>query len=154
MTKHIDQMNAWWQEADNGIPKAGDTIIADERHRGHGFYVYQATKGHPHGYDNIRILHRAPAPKPAWHDAVAVIARSVFDEADMYSGRRVMMRAGFGDERWWDSSNEKHWEDDELTDVTPLIEQKVTDEMVARLEKSYADHADALLPFGALPGSW
>lgn len=66
-------------------------------------------------------------------DTLAVIARSVFDETDMYSGRRVMMRAGFGDERWWDSSNEKHWEDDELTDVTPLIEAKVTDEMVKRV---------------------
>lgn len=111
LNTHIDTLTEWWDSAEQGIPSAGDTVIFDERHRGHGFYVYQATKGHPHGYDNIRILHRAPAPKPAWHDAVAVIAQTPGRD-----DRRVFIRDTDG---WWadvDSSYEK----DELSYVTPL----------------------------------
>ena len=129
---HIDQMHAWWQEANDGIPKAGDTIIADERHKGRGFYVYQATKDHPHGYDNIRVLHRAPAPKPAWHDAVAVIAHTA-----RFSERRPFALTHTEDVL--DPYNTEWITRDDLIDPAPLIEAKVTDEMRKRV-------GDVLMP--------
>lgn len=133
-TNHIDQLAQWWDEAEEGVIEKGDTVINRSESE---TTVYVATVRAHRQHPNARILARAPKPKPAWHDAVAVMARSVFDGPDNYSGRRVMMRAGFGDDRWWDSSNEKHWEDDELADVTPLIEAKVTDEMTLR----YLNHS-------------
>ena len=123
-TNHVDQLAQWWENAEEGIPSAGDTVIFDERHRGLGFHVTQATKDHPRGYDNARILARAPKPKPAWHDAVAVMA-----DTPGRPERRVFIRDV--EQGWW-SDADSSYETDELAHVTPLIEAKVTDAMVKR----------------------
>ena len=125
MTTHIDTMQEWWELAGVGIPQAGDTVIFDERHRGLGFHVTQATTDHPRGYDNARILARAP--KPAWHDAVAVMARC----SNAPEGHREpFIRSEATHDVWAGEAGHARTED--LRDVTPLIEAKVTDEMVKR----------------------
>ena len=128
-TNHIDQLKEWWENAKEGIPSAGDTVIFDERHRGLGFHVTQATMDHPRGYDNARILARAPKPKPAWHDAVAVIA-----EVHAFDLPRVFAKDD--DEIWNDALTGRGYYPDALSRVTPLIEAKVTDEMVLRARGS------------------
>lgn len=144
---HIDQMKAWWQEADNGIPKAGDTIIADERHRGHGFYVYQATKDHPHGYDNIRVLRRAPAPQP---DPDVIVA-TLYATSNSHTERVALT---WDDRGVWvgvDSDGTvRYIRSGELCDPVPLIEAKVTGEMVKRA--SAANYAPK--PAGETLGSY
>ena len=126
-SNHIDQLTQWWESAEEGIPGAGDTVIFDERHRGLGFHVTQATMDHPRGYDNARILARAPKPKPAWHDAVAVIATRNRDHGYV---RGVWANVGGGR---WHGVNGGIVNADDLTDVTPLIEAKVTDETQDRV---------------------
>ena len=126
-SNHIDQLTQWWESAEEGIPGAGDTVIFDERHRGLGFHVTQATMDHPRGYDNTRILARAPKPKPAWHDAVAVIATRNRDHGYV---RGVWANVGGGR---WHGVNGGIVNADDLTDVTPLIEAKVTDEAMQRV---------------------
>ena len=123
MTTHIDTMQEWWELAGVGIPQAGDTVIFDERHRGLGFHVTQATTDHPCGYDNARILARAPKPKPAWHDAPAVIASTDYCE------RQVWQRDTTHENRWYGTAGDGAVASD-LRDATPLVEAKVTDEMV------------------------
>lgn len=129
-TNHIDQLKEWWENAEEGIPSAGDTVIFDERHRGLGFHVTQATMDHPRGYDNARILARAPKPKPAWRDAVAVIASTDFCE------RQVWERDGASG---WDGTAGDTATTEELRDVTPLIEAKVTGEMVEAARQEAKD---------------
>ena len=137
MTGHIDTMQEWWKLAEVGIPQAGDTVIFDERHRGRGFHVTQATTDHPCGYDNARILARAPKPKPAWYDAVAVIAETKGDDI-----RRAFVPqydTETGEERvdtWADWQGA--YDASELIGPVPLIEAKVTDEMVDRV-REYKD---------------
>ena len=145
MTTHIDTMQEWWELAGVGIPQAGDTVIFDERHRGLGFHVTQATTDHPGGYDNARILARAP--KPAWHDAVAVIA-TYDDHVDQETFRGVWTPDGDG---IWQHEDGVVAGADALTDVTPLIEAKVTDEMVHRAAAVFARARDDghVKPFAA-----
>lgn len=128
-TNHIDQLTEWWENAEPGIPGAGDTVIFDERPRGLGFHVTQASIDHPRGYDNARILHRAPKPKPAWHDAVAVMARF----PNMAEGYRELMTRDEAHPDTWHSDHGYGYTED-LRDVTPLIEAKVTDEQVNRVD--------------------
>ena len=137
-TNHVDQLAQWWENAEEGIPSAGDTVIFDERHRGLGFHVTQATKDHPRGYDNARILARAPKPKPAWHDAVAVMA-----DTPGRPERRVFIRDV--EQGWW-SDADSSYETDELAHVTPLIEAKVTDEMRDRVRDYYRIEHQVELP--------
>lgn len=66
-------------------------------------------------------LARAPKPKPAWHDAIAVIA-GPRDDRQVYA----LVNDGV-----WESSEHVLYSD-ELTGVTPLIVAEVTDEMVKR----------------------
>ena len=131
-TNHVDQLAQWWENAEEGIPSAGDTVIFDERHRGLGFHVTQATKDHPRGYDNARILARAPKPKPAWHDAIAVTATATDDLGDEITA--VWVREG--DELWRSDEGGMVLRED-LRDVTPLIEAKVTNEMRDRARDYY-----------------
>src|SRR5699024_9153038 len=86
-------------------------------------------------------------PKPAWHDAVAVIAETGDD--DTRRAFAPQYHAETGDERvgtWAD------WQDgddaSELIDAAPLIEAKVTDEMVERLERHFIETSNAALPAG------
>ena len=142
-TNHVDQLAKWWENAEEGIPSAGDTVIFDERHRGLGFHVTQATKDHPRGYDNARILARAPKPKPAWHDAIAVTATATDDLGDEITA--VWVREG--DELWRSDEGGMVLRDD-LRDVTPLIEAKVTDEMRDRVRDYYRTEHQVELPRG------
>ena len=128
MTGHIDTLAQWWDEAEEGVIEKGDTVI--NRSEGETT-VYVATVRAHRQHPSARILARAPKPKPAWHDAVAVIAETGDDDT-----RRAFVpqyNAETGDERlgtWAD------WQDgydaSELIDPVPLIEAKVTDEMVER----------------------
>ena len=122
-TNHIDQLKEWWDEATPGIPKTGDTYIEDERHRGSSFRIVEAATDHKYGFENIRILSRAPKPKPAWHDAVAVIAHTA-----RFSERRPFALTHTEDVL--DPYNTEWITRDDLIDPVPLIEAKVTDEMV------------------------
>ena len=131
MTGHIDQLAQWWENAEPGIPGAGDTVIFDERHRSLGFHVTQASTDHPCGYENARILARAPKPKPAWHDAPAVIA-TYRDERGMVSGAWVRE----GKPGYWEGPEGDVVASEALEDVVPLIEAKVTDEMVERATRA------------------
>ena len=132
MTGHIDTLAQWWDEAEEGVIEKGDTVI--NRSEGETT-VYVATVRAHRQHPSARILARAPKPKPAWHDAVAVIAETGDDDT-----RRAFVpqyNAETGDERlgtWAD------WQDgydaSELIDPVPLIEAKVTDEARERVWRS------------------
>ena len=144
-TNHIDQLAQWYADAeritDTNLPRAGDTLIFPYNAGG---YAIEAegddwTPGDVVPGESARILHRAPKPKPAWHDAVAVIAAStvgdqdgggpvgrVFERVEHLGGREVVWAHG-----------DIEYETGELCDVTPLIEAKVTDEMVKRALTEY-----------------
>ena len=124
-TNHIDQLNKWYEEAEKGAVQKGDTVIAQVAD---GQYnVFTAFDSVTQEYDKLRILARAPKPKPAWHDAVAVIATRNRDHGYV---RGVWANVGGGR---WHGVNGGIVNADDLTDVTPLIEAKVTDEMVERV---------------------
>ena len=123
---HIDQLTQWWDEAEEGVIEKGDTVI----NRSDGeTTVYVATVRAHRQHPNARILARAPKPKPAWHDAVAVMAVTPGRPE-----RRVFIR---DDEPGWWGDADSSYETDELAHVTPLIEAKVTDEMTLR----YLNHS-------------
>ena len=122
MTAHIDQLTAWWENAEKGTPREGDTYIA--RFPGRDGYETGVvdSDGLPEGMlPDTRILARAPKPKPAWHEADYVIARADGKSRRVWANNRFM-------KRWEDGVSWSHADD--LRDVTPLIEAKVTDEMV------------------------
>ena len=126
-TNHIDQLNEWWKTAEKGAVQKGDTVIAQVAD---GQYnVFTAFDSVTQEYDKLRILARAPKPKPAWHDALAVIATWDSGGDEEFRGLWTYNGAGM----WINMrGTEVHW--DYLTDVTPLIEAKVTDEMVTRAQ--------------------
>lgn len=128
---YIDQLTQWWDEAEipnaNTLPRDGDRIIV--RYNSEWYEIATAD-----GYadeseigSNTRILARAPKPKPAWHDAVAVIATRNRDHGYV---RGVLANVGGGR---WHGVNGGIVNADDLTDVTPLIEAKVTDEAMQRV---------------------
>ena len=121
-TNHIDQLTEWWENAEEGAIEKGDTVInrSDSETT-----VYVATVSTRRQHPNARILARAPKPKPAWHDAVAVMAVTPGRPE-----RRVFIR---DDEPGWWGDADSSYETDELAHVTPLIEAKVTDEMIDRI---------------------
>ena len=119
-TNHIDQLTEWWESAEKGVAEKGDTVI----NRSDGeTTVYVAAERARRQHPNTRILARAPKPKPAWHDAVAVIAHT--DK----NGPQVWERCG----GHWDGTAGDEALDSDLRDVTPLIEAKVTDEAMQRV---------------------
>ena len=127
---HIDQLTEWWETAEQGAPKPGDTIIIDLGDDGYRIDTASTSWVYWERYGDTRILARAPKPKPAWHDAVAVLARSA-SEADR--PKRAVWTWDAAMERWYDEGG-CHWANtDDLRDVTPLIEAKVTDETQDRV---------------------
>lgn len=117
---HINQLAQWWENAEKGVAQKGDTVIhlvADDCYN-----VFPAFESDTEEYDEFRILARAP--KPAWHGAVAVMAR--LNGAGI---RHALIRDGR--DRWITMYGGVYMAL-ELSDVTPLIEAKVTDEMVER----------------------
>ena len=93
--------------------------------------------------ESVRILARAPKPKPAWHDAVAVMAGYSNAPGDH---REPFIRSEATRDVWAGEAGHARTED--LRDVTPLIEAKVTDEMVERLEGHFLNTANMALPEG------
>ena len=118
---HIDQLAQWWDEAEEGVIEKGDTVI----NRSDGeTTVYVATERARRHHANARILARAPKPKPAWHDAKAVTAIT-----KKHPNFRDVWVADNGE---WRNVDGEFINVDDLRDVTPLVEAKVTDEMVKR----------------------
>ena len=122
-TNHIDQLAEWWSEAERAPFREGDVLIARFDARPMPFEIYSAACDFDTPADNVRILTRAPKPKPAWHDAVAVIAHT--DK----NGPQVWERCG----GHWDGTAGDEALDSDLRNVTPLIEAKVTDEAMQRV---------------------
>lgn len=126
MSKHIDTLEVWFDSGETGKYKMGDTIIC----KGNGGYSIMVAN-HSSTMDpdeDSRILHRAPKPKPAWHDAVAVIAKGQAE----WDHREAFTRSDDYPETRWVCNQGVTFKSEDLFDVTPLIEQKVTDEMVER----------------------
>ena len=122
-TNYIDQLTEWWENAEEGVIEKGDTVI----NRSDGeTTVYVATVRARRQHPNTRILARAPKPKPAWHDAVAVIA-----EVHAFDLPRVFVKDDDG--IWNDALTGRGYSPDALSHVTPLIEAKVTDEARERV---------------------
>ena len=129
MNDHIDQLKEWWENAEDAPANPGDHII--ERHvceRDEDTYytvgVHREGMSGLIGKSGTRILRRAPRPKPAWHDAPALIAWTALAE------RQVWERGGGG--TYYGTAGDVA-DDYELHDVTPLIEAKVTDEVIDRI---------------------
>lgn len=149
MSMRMDQVREWYEGAEQvtpeNLPQPGDTIIHPH---GSSYTVEPAGEGwEPRlvkqaGEDRVRILERAPKPKPAWHDAVAVLA-AVSDP----DGQVLLTPTT--EPGYWQSTDSGIWYDvGELRDVTPLIPAEVTDEMIGRLEKHFVDTVGGLLPPG------
>ena len=128
MNDHIDQIAQWYADAEQitetNLPRSGDTLIFPYNAGGYALEVEEDnwTPDDIVSGDGARILSRAPKPKPAWHDAKAVIASTDYCE------RQVWERDSLG---WYGTAGDTANTED-LRDVTPLIEAKVTDEMVER----------------------
>ena len=132
-TNHIDQLAQWYAKAEQitsaNLPCAGDALIFPYNAGGY------AVEAEEDGWtpddvvpgESVRILARAP--KPAWHDADFVVAR--YENDDHWQG---YLRHG---DLWIDGEGRKYTTG-VLRDVTPLIEAKVTDEMVDRV-REYKD---------------
>ena len=98
-TNYIDQLAEWWENAEQGAPSKGDAIIRrTERLLSNGYAYEVGTEDYTDAkhLDNVRILARAPKPKPAWHDAVAVTATATDELGDEITA--VWVREG--DELW------------------------------------------------------
>ena len=120
---HIDQLAEWWSEAEHAPFREGDVLIARYDDRPMPFEIYPASCDSGTPAENVRILTRAPKPKPAWHSAKAVVASTDYCE------RRVWERDSLG---WYSTAGDTANTED-LRDVTPLIEAKVTDEAMQRV---------------------
>ena len=131
-SNHLDQLAEWWETAEQGAHKPGDTIIIDLGDDGYRIDTASTSWVYWGRYGDTRILARAPKPKPAWHDAVAVMAVTPGRPE-----RRVFIR---DDEPGWWGDADSSYETDELAHVTPLIEAKVTDEAVARVSDVLRAH--------------
>ena len=126
-TNHIDQLAQWWDEAEQitntNLPCAGDALIFPYNAGGYAVEAEEddwtpddVVPGEP-----VRILSRAP--KPAWHNAVATIAHIGGNELPRVLVARI-------DGAFVDGMTGHAYAADRLRDVTPLIEAKVTDEMI------------------------
>ena len=125
-TNHIDQLAEWWETAEQGAPKPGDTIIIDLGDDGYRIDTASTSWVYWERYGDTRILARAPKPKPAWHNAVAVMAHA----GDGHI-RQVWERDG--DTGYWCGTEGHLVRTESLRNVTPLIEAKVTDEARERV---------------------
>ena len=133
LTTHIDTLREWFDNAEDGDIYEGDTFI---RHLPEvGRFVVGVAEEVLGAHPDYRILARAPKPKPAWHDAVAVTATATDELGDEITA--VWVREG--DELWRSDEGGMVLRDD-LRDVTPLIEAKVTDEARDRVWDELAHH--------------
>ena len=130
-TNPIVQLKQWYDDAEKvtetNLPRPGDTLIFPYNASGYAFEVEEAawTPEDVVPGETVRIYSRAP--KPAWHNAVAVMARSV----NAPEGHREPFIHSEASPDVWIGEGGYGYSGD-LRDVTPLIEAKVTDEMVER----------------------
>ena len=124
---HIDQLAEWWENAEEGVVQPGDTVVGLTDADNDAYEVFVAQSGESEEYDFYRILSRAPKPKPAWHDAVAVTA----DVGRIDGARRVFVKDENG--VWIDALTGHGYTAGHLRDVTPLIEAKVAEAMIDRI---------------------
>lgn len=147
MSTHIDTLAEWWERADNDtVTHPGDTIIQKNRAGFDVFEVAHEDAGvHISGLPRCRILHRAPKPEPAWHNGIAVLAnhRDYPDE-----DRTVWTREGDPSGHDWSDAHTAMAAPHHLVNVTPLIEQKVTGDMIDRIEHHFISTQGAALPVG------
>ena len=134
MTTHIDTLKEWWSEAEEGVIEKGDTVI---NWFGGETMVYVAAERARRQNPHTRILARAPKPKPAWRDAVAVIAHTA-----RFGERRPFALTHTEDVL--DPYNTEWITRNDLIDPIPLIMAKVTVGAVARvsdaLHELYGTH--------------
>ena len=129
-TNHIDQLAQWYAKAEQitsaNLPCAGDALIFPYNADGYAVEAEEddwtpddVIPGEP-----VRILARAPKPKPTWHDAPAVTAkgREDWDHVEAFS-----RNDDYDPPRWIDNQGITYTAE-QLSEVTPLIEAKVTDE--------------------------
>lgn len=135
MNDFTDHLESWWNNASVTSPREGDTIIFREaREDGTHYYGIETAEEDFAGDSKTRILHRAPKPRPAWHDAVAVIA-TYRDDCGMVSG----VWTPEGKPGYWEGPEGDVVASERLENVTPLIEARVTDEMIRKARKAVID---------------
>ena len=150
-TNHIDQLAQWYADAEqvtkDNLPNKGDVIIFPAPSFP-GYITETIPVAWPSHLvsprEHVRILDRAPKPKPAWHDAVAVIA-TFRDERGMVSG----VWKPEGKPGYWEGPEGDVVHEDSLEAVTPLIEAKVTGEArerVWRFIQNYTGEDDRYRP--------
>ena len=118
MSDPIDILEDMFQSGEEGEYFRGDTVmqkLTDE------YITFKAVSG-SRTDDLSRIVSRADRPK--WHTSDAVIA-------DLFGEQFVWVRDA-NDGMWLEPFNGHVYSSGELDNVTPLIEAKVTDEMVER----------------------
>ena len=146
-TNHVDQLAQWYADAeritDTNLPRIGDTLIFPYNADGYAIEAEEDdwTPDDVVPGESVRILARAP--KPAWHDAVAVMAGC----SNAPEGHREPFIRSDATPDVWIGEGGYGYTDD-LRDATPLIEAKVTDEMVERLEGHFLNTANMALPEG------
>lgn len=134
LTTHIDTLTEWWESAEDGIGKAGDVVIERDdspNFETASYAVFTLGRDEHENLTYRRILHRAPKPKPAWYDAPAVVAHT--DDDDIRRPFIPVLDHDTGETRtgyWVDFRRD--YVAHALLDPVPLIEAKVTDEMVER----------------------
>ena len=131
MNTHIDQLAQWYADAeritDTNLPRIGDTLIFPYNAGGYSIEAEEDdwTPGDVAPGESARILARAPKSR---HPFPAILA-TYRDENGMVSG----VWRPEGKPRYWEGPEGDVVHEDSLEDVTPLIEAKVTDEMVDRI---------------------
>lgn len=118
MSDPIDMLEDMFQSGEEGEYFRGDTVmqkLSDE------YITFKAVSG-SRTDDLSRIVSRADRPK--WHTSDAVIA-------DLFGEQFVWIR-DVNDGMWLEPFNGHVYSSGELDNVTPLIEAKVTDEMIER----------------------
>ena len=130
MNTHIDTLAQWYADAeritDTNLPRIGDTLIFPYNAGGYAIEVEEDewTPNIVIPGEVVRILTRAPKPR---HPFPAILA-TYRDESGMVSG----VWRPEGKPRYWEGPEGDVVHEDSLEDVTPLVEAKVTDEMVER----------------------
>ena len=114
--------------------KEAEALIADDLRRA----LEQAFREGQLAAPSATNPYAPPKPKPAWHDAVAVIA-TFRDECGMVTGVWVPE----GQPGYWEGPEGDVVASDLLEDVTPMIEARVTDETLARVEAAFTDDHDS-----------
>lgn len=119
MDDPIEMLDLLFEGGEEGEYREGDTIMQ----RLSGEYITFKSTGRSRTDGYSRILKKAAGP--VWRNSLAVIARCSPD-----SDLEVFRKSEATPDVWQGEGGWAHTDD--LVDVTPLIEAKVTDEMVEK----------------------